>query len=121
MADAEIIRLDSRTRGASDRSPQRCQATTKSGRPCRNYTLEGADYCRVHQRRTRPKGAPAPTKGPTPARDEDPLNVSSATSADDSPVDRARAFLRRRLGGDYPIDDFGYDEELSRAVLLPLV
>ncbi|MFP5299180.1 MAG: lysophospholipid acyltransferase family protein, partial [Actinomycetota bacterium] len=29
-------------------------------------------------------------------------------------------FIRRRLAGDYPIDDFGYDEQLSREVLFPL-
>ncbi|MDQ4064891.1 MAG: acyltransferase family protein, partial [Actinomycetota bacterium] len=29
-------------------------------------------------------------------------------------------FLRRRLSGSYPIDDFGYDRELAREVLLPL-
>ncbi|MGI8408182.1 MAG: lysophospholipid acyltransferase family protein, partial [Actinomycetota bacterium] len=30
-------------------------------------------------------------------------------------------FLRRRLAGDYEVDDFGYDEELSRNVLMPLI
>ncbi|MGH2753890.1 MAG: lysophospholipid acyltransferase family protein, partial [Actinomycetota bacterium] len=30
-------------------------------------------------------------------------------------------FLRRRLSGDYPIDDFGYDEQLTREILMPLV
>lgn len=30
-------------------------------------------------------------------------------------------FLRRRLSGDYDIDDFGYDRELSREILLPLI
>lgn len=121
MADAEIIRLDSRTRSSSDRSSQRCLATTKSGRPCRNYALEGADYCRVHQRRSQPQEPSSSSGGPEPVRDEEPFDVSSAPSADASTVDRALAFLRRRIGGDYPIDDFGYDEELSRAVLLPLV
>jgi 1-acyl-sn-glycerol-3-phosphate acyltransferase len=32
----------------------------------------------------------------------------------------AEDFLRRRMAGDYPIDDFGYDPELAREVLLPL-
>lgn len=30
-------------------------------------------------------------------------------------------FLRSRLAGEYEVDDFGYDEELSRNVLMPLV
>jgi 1-acyl-sn-glycerol-3-phosphate acyltransferase len=29
------------------------------------------------------------------------------------------AFLRRRLEGDYTVDEFGYDEDLSQSVLLP--
>lgn len=40
-------------------------------------------------------------------------DVSAPSSLED--------FLRRRLSGDYEVDDFGYDEELSRNVLLPLV
>ena len=31
------------------------------------------------------------------------------------------AFLRRRLTGDYDVDPFGYDEELTETVLLPLL
>jgi 1-acyl-sn-glycerol-3-phosphate acyltransferase len=30
------------------------------------------------------------------------------------------AFLRRRLTGDYAVDEFGYDEELTEQVLMPL-
>lgn len=30
-------------------------------------------------------------------------------------------FIRRRLSGDYEVDDFGYDEELNRTVLMPLI
>ncbi|WP_420643539.1 WS/DGAT/MGAT family O-acyltransferase [Candidatus Leptofilum sp.] len=29
--------------------PDQCQATTKSGRQCRNRPLDGSDFCRVHQ------------------------------------------------------------------------
>ena len=118
MADAEIIRLDSRTQVPSERSSQRCLATTKSGRPCRNHALEGADYCRVHQRGRQPQGRSASSRG---ARGENRVAVSSAPNKDASRLDRARDFMRRRLSGDYPIDDFGYDEELSREVLLPLI
>ncbi|MBD0322303.1 MAG: 1-acyl-sn-glycerol-3-phosphate acyltransferase, partial [Aldersonia sp.] len=31
----------------------------------------------------------------------------------------AASFVRRRLAGDYPIDEFGYDEHLSESVFLP--
>jgi len=29
--------------------PDHCQAMTKNGRRCRNRSLEGSNYCRVHQ------------------------------------------------------------------------
>jgi WS/DGAT/MGAT family acyltransferase len=29
--------------------PERCQASTKAGRRCKNRALSGSDYCRVHQ------------------------------------------------------------------------
>ncbi|MBK8900490.1 MAG: wax ester/triacylglycerol synthase family O-acyltransferase [Anaerolineaceae bacterium] len=35
--------------GAAAPEPNQCQATTKSGRQCRNRALEGSDFCRVHQ------------------------------------------------------------------------
>ena len=105
MADADVIHIDSRARAAST---GRCAATTSSGRPCRNHALEGSSYCKVHGRAlegatvNHPAGrrmAAAPTK-----RNEGSFGD----------------FVRRRLSGDYPIDDFGYDAELSREVLLPL-
>jgi WS/DGAT/MGAT family acyltransferase len=35
-------------RGAPDR-PAHCQALTKAGRPCKNRTLHGSVFCRIHQ------------------------------------------------------------------------
>ena len=34
-------------------------------------------------------------------------------------VAEALAFLRRRIAGEYPIDDFGFDADLTRSVLIP--
>ena len=34
----------------SEQSPKRCAATTKAGKPCKNYASEGSDYCHIHQR-----------------------------------------------------------------------
>jgi 1-acyl-sn-glycerol-3-phosphate acyltransferase len=34
-------------------------------------------------------------------------------------VTTALEFLRRRLSGDYPVDDFGFDRDLTESVLLP--
>ncbi|GAB3759314.1 hypothetical protein GCM10027599_27960 [Yimella radicis] len=36
-------------------------------------------------------------------------------------VASALAFLRRRLNGDYAIDDFGFDEEFTREIWIPLL
>jgi 1-acyl-sn-glycerol-3-phosphate acyltransferase len=46
-------------------------------------------------------------------RDQDQTTVSKERSSIDS-------FIRRRMAGDYPIDEFGYDEELSREILQPM-
>lgn len=119
MADAEIIRLDSRTR-TSRTGPTRaqarvkCRATTATGRPCRNFATAGTGYCATHSR-----SAPAADDAPPPAD----TVVDAATAAELAPEESrggAEAFIRRRLAGDYPIDDFGYDPELARQVLLPL-
>ena len=32
----------------------------------------------------------------------------------------ALAFLRRRLTGDYPVDEFGFDPDLTEAIVLPV-
>jgi len=51
--------------------------------------------------------------------------VASAQPAAAEPSDWERklagglAFLRRRITGDYPVDDFGFDSDLTEQVLLP--
>ncbi|MBK8905681.1 MAG: hypothetical protein IPM53_31150 [Anaerolineaceae bacterium] len=32
----------------SDQAPTRCAATTKAGKPCKNYAMEGSEFCHVH-------------------------------------------------------------------------
>jgi 1-acyl-sn-glycerol-3-phosphate acyltransferase len=44
--------------------------------------------------------------------------ASGAASSLDAKVASTLAFLRRRITGDYPVDDFGYDAELTDKVLL---
>jgi hypothetical protein len=34
---------------AATRAAERCQALTKSGKPCKNPPLAGSDFCYVHQ------------------------------------------------------------------------
>ena len=117
MAEAEIIRLDARSRDRADllgngRGPRgraRCLATTSTGRPCRNYAVAGTEYCKVHS-----------TKDESKTRHPSSQGHDVSTLTPDAAGDTGESFIRRRLRGDYPIDDFGYDEQLSREVLLPL-
>lgn len=123
MADAEIIRLDSRTRtgrtGPSRAQARvRCRATTSTGRPCRNYATAGTGYCSVHSRAHNAH----PSQGPETSKA--PAHVGEVTAVSPGPVEARSGgieeFIRHRLAGDYEVDDFGYDPELARQVLLPL-
>lgn len=123
MADAEIIRIDSRTR-ASRTGPTRstarvkCRATTSTGRPCRNFATAGTGYCATHTRT-----AQSDDQSP-PARKQgvhhEPLTSLDLKQKREATPSGIEAFIRRRLAGDYPVDDFGYDPELAREILLPL-
>jgi 1-acyl-sn-glycerol-3-phosphate acyltransferase len=80
----------------------RCQAATRSGARCRNPA--GPDgRCAVHRRAATADGGPA-----------------AAAPAPDWAVE-ALGFLRRRLLGDYQVDEFGYDPDLVDHVLAPLL
>jgi 1-acyl-sn-glycerol-3-phosphate acyltransferase len=78
------------------------------------------------QRRT--VNAPVPQNFPLRRRDPDalaeptPLHPRREPTPDTSVQRRladAVGFLRRRITGDYPVDDFGFDPELTDSVLLP--
>jgi 1-acyl-sn-glycerol-3-phosphate acyltransferase len=47
--------------------------------------------------------------------------AAASASGWDREVATALEFLRRRLAGDYAIDDFGFDPELTETVVLPLL
>ena len=108
MGDAEIINMTDRAAAKAEEGV-RCKATTASGRPCRNNALPGSDYCGVHA----PEDAVEPV-----AERRSP--VDGARDVVGQAVSGLGAFIQRRLKGDYEIDDFGYDRELSRNLLLPL-
>jgi len=75
---------------------------------------------RAEQRGITSPPASPPARPPTgPA-----ARPTLVTAADDGHQDRLAevlAFLRRRLTGDYRVDDFGFDADLTEQVLLPLV
>lgn len=126
MADAEVISIDARARSGRTGPTRagarvRCRATTSSGRPCRNYATGASGYCGVHERTSDPAAQSASPAHPAAA----PARVRRAAATPEEAMGAALPegideFLRRRLRGDYPVDDFGFDPELYREVLLPL-
>jgi 1-acyl-sn-glycerol-3-phosphate acyltransferase len=132
------------------RTRPRCAALTAEGRGCRNYAVEDG-FCRVHLTRdpSPPASAgPAPTRAASLADRAAEREATEARARIDREVARrgwapaidalealrdlagdawldhvrgAAAFLRRRLTGDYTIDEFGFDEDLTSSVLMPLL
>ena len=96
MADAEVIRIEGRRAAEA----ARCRARTADGRPCRNRARESG-FCGRHE--------------PQVSRDRD------ERSRFEVDLERVLAFLRRRMTGGYPIDDFGFDADLTEHVLLPIM
>ncbi|HYY44939.1 MAG TPA: lysophospholipid acyltransferase family protein [Actinomycetota bacterium] len=110
--EADVIPLEN-ARGASS-GGRRCRATAASGRPCRNYAVHGSDLCRIHltrRRRTRSDRTERTAPSVTGRRTRD--------RTDGDLAQHETGLLGRRLSGDYEVDDFGYDEQLLRAVLMP--
>lgn len=86
---------------------ERCRAITSSSKRCRNLAIDERGFCRIHA---------------------GPRRVTAPESADSrSPEamleDRARQFMEflgRRFRGDYEVDPFGFDRELTEEVFHPL-
>jgi 1-acyl-sn-glycerol-3-phosphate acyltransferase len=114
-------------------SRARCQATTNNGRACRNYAVVG-DRCRVHAVRSDEllaKEAAAAAR----ARVDDEVQAQGWSPAVDAlaalrdvagdqwldHIREAAGFARRRLTGEYEVDEFGFDEDLTSNVLMPLL
>jgi 1-acyl-sn-glycerol-3-phosphate acyltransferase len=112
---AEVIPLDDRRRQAQPGARRRCAERMEDGRSCRNYA-GASGFCRVHEPEESPLASVAA------------LGAEAAADAAEEPVPsdveeriaEALAFLRRRLTGQYEIDVYGFDRELTEQVLLPL-
>ena len=65
-------------------------------------------------------GALASLAGAVGERLAEALTSSGSADAVEGKVAELLAFLRRRLAGDYEVDEFGFDEELTDTVLLAL-
>jgi hypothetical protein len=94
MLHAQVIPIQ-----RARRQPDRCQAVTAAGKACRNKARSNG-FCGVHQ-----PPSPAERIGPFSSRR----------------VEELLEVARRRLLGDYEVDEFGFDPELTEKFLLPLV
>src|SRR6266566_888621 len=97
MAGAEVIRIQDGRRA----DPQLCRGRTGDGRPCRNRA-GASGYCKRHEPAAGRAAAPAPSRF-------------------EADLERALAFLRRRVTGAYAVDVFVYDPAPTENVLLPIL
>jgi 1-acyl-sn-glycerol-3-phosphate acyltransferase len=97
----------------SAREPGRCQALTARGERCRNRAGAGG-LCALHRRRLEEAAAQA-GDGREAGADLGAL----APFLDWA--EEALEFLRRRLLGEYTVDEFGHDPDLVEHVLAPLL
>ncbi|MEU0075986.1 lysophospholipid acyltransferase family protein [Streptomyces sp. NPDC006332] len=116
MADAKVIPFDDdRSRGsAAQRPPRRRSAGSR-----RNHTESPL----VREVQPLPSRAPAQDDVPVTGEEQPPEQAHDDSGPDglEARVAGGLAFLRRRLTGDYEVDDFGYDEELTDQVLMSLL
>jgi 1-acyl-sn-glycerol-3-phosphate acyltransferase len=108
-------------RAARSGSRPRCAAISDLGMPCRNYAVVDG-LCRVHA----PADASIPREVPEPPRPTGGIEILEGLrdALGDEWIDRIRdvaGFLRRRLTGDYQVDAFGFDEDFTTNVMVPLL
>lgn len=86
---------------------ERCRAITSSSRRCRNLAIDERGFCQVH-------AGPRSITRPDDAERRPPEALLE---------ERLRAlveFLRRRMLGEYEIDAFGFDQELTEEIFHPI-
>ncbi|MBW3620134.1 MAG: acyltransferase family protein [Actinobacteria bacterium] len=101
----------------------RCAATTSEGRPCRNYAVADG-YCRIHADEVAdPEEAPPARPPARPSGGIDLFEGLRDVLGDDwlDLVKDVAAFARRRLTGDYEVDEFGFDADFTTNVMMPLL
>ncbi|MER5716980.1 lysophospholipid acyltransferase family protein [Streptomyces sp. NPDC002132] len=119
MADAKVIPFDDdRSRGGAVQRPSRRRSAGS-----RRATGEPAPVLEIGEAAAGSTAAPVP---PLPgAGAQDGSRSTGEPREDAGGLERRIAgglsFLRRRLTGDYEVDDFGYDEELTDQVLMSLL
>ncbi|MGW0769688.1 lysophospholipid acyltransferase family protein [Streptomyces sp. NPDC002676] len=132
MADAKVIPFDDgsdradrsdRSRGSTVPRPARRRSRGSRGKGGEHVGVR--EVAEVADVQPLPGRATAQDDGSV-SREEEPRDQAPEQGAVDEGVLERRvaaglAFLRRRLTGDYQVDDFGYDEELTDQVLMSLL
>ncbi|MFE4670388.1 lysophospholipid acyltransferase family protein [Streptomyces sp. NPDC056716] len=127
MADAKVIPFDDdRSRGGAAQRPSRRRAAGSrrgSGKPAPVHQLDehldrpadgSVDGLVVQD------DVPVTSEEPEPEPESGP-GPEGGLGGLERRIAGGLAFLRRRLTGDYEVDDFGYDEELTDQVLMSLL
>ncbi|MFJ1649115.1 lysophospholipid acyltransferase family protein [Streptomyces sp. NPDC088258] len=120
MADAKVLPF------GDDPRPRR-SATGGAGR--RQHAKDAAAAAKRPPGRQGAPLAPVPEPGTAEALDAAEEAEGAAGAAPERPgggewerrIAGGLAFLRRRVTGDYPVDEFGYDKELTDQVLMSLL
>ena len=111
MADAKVIPFDDdRSRANAVQRPQR----RRSAGSRRKNVESGL----VREVQPLPGRAFAQDDVPVTREEQDPEKQQDEGGLERR-IAHGLSFLRRRLTGDYDVDDFGYEEELTDQVLMP--
>lgn len=120
MADAKVIPFDDdRSRGSAQRTSRRRSAPRRKGDPVAGVKALPGQQDGPQQGGPQQGGDPRVTPPEPSGREQGPEPRSGGGW--DRRVAGGLAFLRRRLTGEYEVDDFGYDEELTDQVLMSLL
>ncbi|MFJ8231916.1 lysophospholipid acyltransferase family protein [Streptomyces sp. NPDC094448] len=123
MADAKVIPFDpfddDRARGGAPRAGRR--RAPGAADPAEAGNVPAARDGRS-RRPVRPVAVPGQTSGaaPVPATEAGP-DTGSGAAGWERKLAGGLAFLRRRVTGEYEVDEFGYDKELTDQVLMSLL
>ena len=82
---------------------------------------DGFRTVRGNERLSRADETAGPAAAAASAEGEEAVRVQSGRSDWERRIAGGLAFLRRRVTGDYEVDEFGYDKELTDQVLMSLI
>ncbi|MFD6290251.1 lysophospholipid acyltransferase family protein [Streptomyces sp. NPDC060205] len=124
MADAKVIPFDDdRSRGSAVQRPARRRGagSRRKGEPATVHEVQPLPARTIPQ-----DDVPVTREEPAAGSPAEPAAGSAAVDKPEGEGWERRiagglSFLRRRLTGDYEVDDFGYDQELTEQVLMSMV